>query len=71
MLLSLSLFPYDLHLFLQSSQVNLQMVHNIAYGVKQNILLKLYLFLYADDAVLLGICRNKHVQWNNTVTYES
>ena len=45
----------DLHSFLQSSQVDLQMVHILADDVEENIemFLKLYLLLYADDAVLL------------------
>ena len=55
-LLLFSLFLNDLHSVLQSSQVNLQMVHNLADDVEENIemFLKLYLLLYADDAVLLA-----------------
>ena len=51
-----SLFLNDLHSFLQSSHVNLQMVHTLADDVEENIemFLKLYLLLYADDAVLLA-----------------
>ena len=51
-----SLFLIDLHSFLQSTLVNLQMVHNLADDVEVNIemFLKLYLLLYADDAVLLA-----------------
>ena len=46
----------SLHSFFQSSQVNLQMVHNLADDVEENIeiFVKLYLLLYADDAVLLA-----------------
>ena len=51
-----SLFLNDLHSFLKSSQVNLQMVHSLADDVEENFVmfLKLYLLLYADDAVLLA-----------------
>ena len=55
-LLLFSLFLNDLHSFLKSSQGNLQMVHNLADDVEENIemFLKLYLLLYANDAVLLA-----------------